>query len=156
MSNTGFLITLVILIAIWISNAKPAKRAAAKRSAARTADKESERNPSSEHDPRNRDLVPESEIAEILIKEDSRIEDFEYIDTFAAVHDTSCRREQETGLRLRAYKYRRNVRNGSCRRSSSVQPQGGCNIIRNTETEIRRIAATGKHGEAKSCIGKRL
>ncbi|MCX4261511.1 MAG: hypothetical protein OSJ31_01235 [Alistipes sp.] len=90
MSNTGFLITLVILIAIWISNAKPAKRAAAKRSAARTADKESERNQSSEHDPRNRDLVSESEVAEILIKEDSRIEDFEYRDTFAAVQDTSC------------------------------------------------------------------
>lgn len=90
MSNTGFLITLVILISIWISNAKPAKRAAAKRSAARTADKESERNPSSERDPRNRDLVPESESAETFITEDSSFDGSGHGDLLAAAQDTLC------------------------------------------------------------------
>lgn len=90
MSNTGFLITLVILIAIWISNAKPAKRAAAKRSAARTADNESERNPSHECDPQSRDLEQESKVAETFITEDPCVEDSGHGDIFSTAQDTFC------------------------------------------------------------------
>ena len=155
MSNTGFLITLVILIAIWISNAKPAKRAAAKRSAARTADKESERNPSSEHDPRNRDLVPESEIAEILIKEDSRIEDFEYIDTFAAVQDTSCSGHKPAmaadGSRKRDCDYERINIDETCA-TAAADAHRPFNL---REAVISYEILKPKF-EAKSCIGKRL